>query len=77
MLKKLLILYLKIYDKESYENIGFFLFSCCLKNVRMRTVIKEKIMGIQKLILNFILTIESLIISIFKIKSNKVTFISL
>lgn len=77
MLKKLLILYLKIYDKESYENIGFFLFSCCLKNVRMRAVIKEKIMGIQKLILNFILTIESLIISIFKIKSNKVTFISL
>ncbi len=77
VLKKLLILYLKIYDKESYENIGFFLFSCCLKNVRMRTVIKEKIMGIQKLILNFILTIESLIISIFKIKSNKVTFISL
>lgn len=34
-------------------------------------------MGIQKMILNIILTIESLIISMFKIKKNKVTFISL
>lgn len=34
-------------------------------------------MGIQKLVLNFILTIESFFISLFPIKKNKVTFISL
>ncbi|WP_028044036.1 CDP-glycerol glycerophosphotransferase family protein [Candidatus Stoquefichus massiliensis] len=34
-------------------------------------------MGVQKIILNFILTIESFIVSLFPIKSNKVTFVSL
>lgn len=34
-------------------------------------------MGIQKIILNIILTIESFIVSLFSIKSNKITFVSL
>lgn len=34
-------------------------------------------MGIQKIILNIILTIESFIVSLFPIKSNKITFVSL
>ena len=34
-------------------------------------------MGIQKTILNFILTIESFFLSFFKIKKERITFISL